>query len=48
MGDAERHQARVLWYAREYYARAHDMSPENVANKSVLVRLIQLAGEITK
>jgi ribonuclease D len=41
MSAADRRFARVLWYAREYYARRHDMSPENVATKSVMVRLIQ-------
>jgi ribonuclease D len=32
--------ARVLWYARELYARKHDMSPENVATKPALRQVI--------
>jgi ribonuclease D len=30
---AARHAARVLWYAREYYGRQHDLPPGNVASK---------------
>ncbi len=40
LGADGRRLARVLWYAREYYARQHDMSPENVADKQQLRRAI--------
>jgi ribonuclease D len=35
-----RHMARVLWYAREYYAREFDLSPEMVASKQLMRRII--------
>jgi ribonuclease D len=40
MTPAQKRLARVLWYAREYYARHHDMSPENVATKPALKQVI--------
>lgn len=36
---AGRRHAKVLWYAREYYARAHDLPPEAVASKPQLARI---------
>ena len=36
----QRHFARVLWYAREYYAQAHDMAPEAVASKPLLKKIV--------
>jgi len=36
----KRHFARVLWYAREYYAQKLDLSPEMVASKQVLRRIV--------
>ena len=45
-----RRLAKVLWYAREYYARAHDLSPEAVASKPDLAKIaaagLQSAGDI--
>jgi len=38
--EDSRHLARVLWYAREYYARQFDLSPEMVASKQLLKRII--------
>jgi ribonuclease D len=35
-----RRLARVLWYAREYYAKKHDLSPEMVASKQLMRRII--------
>jgi ribonuclease D len=35
-----RHRAQVLWYAREYYARRHDLAPTNVAAKQDLKAVI--------
>ncbi|HUI69672.1 MAG TPA: hypothetical protein VL354_04070 [Spirochaetia bacterium] len=49
--DARR-LARVLWYAREYYAKQFDLSPEMVASKQLLKRLVderrQDADEIVR
>ncbi len=39
---AARRRAKTLWYAREYYARAHDLSPEAVASKPQLARMVAL------
>jgi ribonuclease D len=36
-----RRLARVLWYAREYYARRFDLSPEMVASKQLMRRIIE-------
>lgn len=38
-GD-KRHFARVLWFAREYYAKKLDLSPEMVASKQLLRRIV--------
>ncbi len=38
-GDKRRF-ARVLWYAREYYAQAHDLTPETVASKPLMRRIV--------
>ncbi len=35
-----RRLARVLWYAREYYARRFDLSPEMVGSKQLMRRII--------
>jgi ribonuclease D len=35
-----RHFAKVLWYAREYYGRQHDMPPGNVATRQELRALV--------
>lgn len=40
MNADARRLARVLWYAREYYARQLDLSPEMVASKQLLKRII--------
>ncbi len=40
-----RERAKTLWYAREYYARAHDLAPENVASKPQLARIVELGLE---
>ncbi len=40
MNAEARRLARVLWYAREYYARQLDLSPEMVASKQLLKRII--------
>lgn len=37
-----RERAKILWYAREYYARAHDLAPENVASKPQLARIVEM------
>ncbi len=39
----ERRFARLLWYAREYYGRAHDMPPGNVASKQDMRTIIDKA-----
>jgi ribonuclease D len=36
----QRRLARVLWYAREYYGRQHDMPPANVASRQELRALV--------
>ncbi len=50
MPAAARRRAKVLWYAREYYARAHDLSPEAVASKPALAQIVaaglRSAGDI--
>ena len=40
MSPERRRAARVLWYAREYYAKQHDMSPEMVASKQTMKRIV--------
>lgn len=35
-----RRLARVLWYAREYYARQFDLSPEMVASKQLMRHIV--------
>jgi ribonuclease D len=40
LGEEGKRLARILWYAREYYARRHDLSPENVATKQQMRRAI--------
>jgi ribonuclease D len=35
-----RRLARVVWYAREFYARQFDLSPEMVASKQLMKRII--------
>ncbi|MGA2480623.1 MAG: hypothetical protein ABSG63_17890, partial [Spirochaetia bacterium] len=49
---AARHSAKVLWYAREYYGRQHDLPPGNVASKqdmrSILDRGLRDAQEIAR
>jgi len=37
----QRRFARVLWYAREYYAQAHDVAPEAVASKPLLKKIVE-------
>ncbi len=41
-GDRRR-LARVLWYAREYYAKQFDLSPEMVASKQLLRKIVDEA-----
>ncbi len=42
----DRRLARVLWYAREYYAKQFDLSPEMVASKQLLRRMVdESAGD---
>jgi ribonuclease D len=41
MGRADKAFAEVLWRTREYYARQHDLPPENVASKAQLVSIIE-------
>ncbi len=36
----QRRFAKVLWYAREYYGRQHDMPPGNVASRQELRQLV--------
>jgi ribonuclease D len=36
----QRRLAKVLWYAREYYGRQHDMPPGNVASRQELRSLV--------
>ncbi len=38
--EDKRRFARVLWYAREYYAKKFDLSPEMVASKQLLKRIL--------
>jgi ribonuclease D len=49
---AVRRSAKVLWYAREYYGRQHDLPPGNVASKqdmrSILDRGLRGAQEIAR
>jgi ribonuclease D len=49
---AGRRSAKVLWYAREYYGRQHDLPPGNVASKqdmrSILDRGLRDAREIAR
>jgi len=40
MSSDARRLARELWYAREYYAERLDLSPEMVASKQLLRRVI--------
>jgi ribonuclease D len=42
MKRAARDRAKALWYAREYYARLHDLAPENVASKPRLATIVEL------
>lgn len=42
MGGEERRRADLLWRAREYYARRHNMPPEMTVPKAVLARLAAL------
>ncbi len=42
MKRAARDRAKALWYAREYYARLHDLAPENVASKPQLAKIAEL------
>ena len=42
MRRAGRERAKTLWYAREYYARLHDLAPENVASKPQLAKIVEL------
>lgn len=42
MSAAGRRRAKTLWYAREYYAREHDLPPEAVASKPQLSRIVDL------
>lgn len=37
----ERRHARILWYAREYYGRAHDVPPARVASKQDMARVME-------
>jgi ribonuclease D len=37
--DGRRH-ARILWYAREYYAQQRDLSPEMIASKQLMRQII--------
>jgi ribonuclease D len=49
---AARRSAKVLWYAREYYGRQHDLPPGNVASKldmrDILDRGLRNAQEIAR
>ncbi len=36
MTPSQKRHARVLWYAREFYAETHNLSPETVAAKPLL------------
>jgi ribonuclease D len=45
MNAPARGRAKVLWYAREYYARSHDLPPEAVASKPQLARIVSLGLE---
>jgi ribonuclease D len=40
MKREDRHLARVLWYAREYYGRQKDLPPGNVASKQDMAQVI--------
>jgi ribonuclease D len=40
MRGPRRRLAKVLWYAREYYGRQHDMPPGNVASRHELRELV--------
>jgi ribonuclease D len=40
MRGAEKRLAKVLWYAREYYGRQHDVPPGNVASRQELRALV--------
>jgi len=42
MRRAASDRAKALWYAREYYARLHDLAPENVASKPRLATIVEL------
>ena len=52
LSPAARRSAKVLWYAREYYGRQHDLPPGNVASKqdmrSILDRGLRGAQEIAR
>jgi ribonuclease D len=41
MNRENRTRAKVLWYAREYYARGHDLPPEAVASKPQLTAIVE-------
>jgi ribonuclease D len=45
MNAPARGRAKVLWYAREYYARGHDLPPEAVVSKPQLARIVSLGLE---
>ena len=40
MRSAQRRLAKVLWYAREYYGRQHDVPPGNVASRQELRAIV--------
>jgi len=42
MTPDERRRADLLWRAREYYARQHDLPPEMAIPKALLARLVEL------
>ena len=52
LSRAERRFAKVLWYARELYGRAHDMPPGNVASKqdmrAIIDKGLRSANEISR
>ncbi len=52
MSRPDRQFARVLWYARELYGRAHDLPPGNVASKqdmkAIVDRGLRTADQIAK
>jgi ribonuclease D len=41
MSREKRRRAKVLWYAREYYARCRDLPPEAVASKPQLAAIVE-------